>query len=546
MMDFIKKHPEVFTILGLLCFCGMIFFYGIGSYALMDVDETRYVSMARDMFHSKDYMTLYLNGNYFFEKPPLYFWGEVLSFLGFGTVNEFTARVPVALYGTLSTLLLYFVGRKVVSRKYGVVSALILATSVEFLILAKYAILDILLATCVEFAIMSGFLTYFVKEENKKYCWWAFYFFSGLAVLAKGIPGFALPFGTMFFVAIFTKRFKELFRPQYLLVGFVIFFAVVLPWHILMLDKYDPLFFNEYVMKHHVHRFFNSEGVNRKQPFYFFALTILWGFCPWILSSLAILLSKIKKIKDINLKFNFDEFTNSQKYLLLNFIAFALIFLFFSSSSTKLVTYIVPIYFTMANMLAFAWVKYLDNKDYAKQINVTTHIWFGILFIASIVAMFTPLFLPKEIYSVILPVKWFTIVLLFVFGLFGILVAKFNKKYLVFTSLVVFVTVLSAFGMGKYFNLDYSFGQNDLMKYGKYAVENNLNIITINNPNRYSLNYYGPKEVKFGDYATIQDAFKDGNDKTVYIIRKKSLKLFNDIPQYEMVFDGVKYMLIKP
>ena len=546
MMDFIKKHPELFTIFGLLCFCGMIFFYGIGSYALMDVDETRYVSMARDMFHSKDYMTLYLNGNYFFEKPPLYFWGEVLSFLGFGTVNEFTARVPVALYGTLSTLLLYFVGRKVVSRKYGVVSALILATSVEFLILAKYAILDILLATCVEFAIMSGFLTYFVKEENKKYCWWAFYFFSGLAVLAKGIPGFALPFGTMFFVAIFTKRFKELFRPQYLLVGFVIFFAVVLPWHILMLDKYDPLFFNEYVMKHHVHRFFNSEGVNRKQPFYFFALTILWGFCPWILSSLAILLSKIKKIKDINLKFNFDEFTNSQKYLLLNFIAFALIFLFFSSSSTKLVTYIVPIYFTMANMLAFAWVKYLDNKDYAKQINVTTHIWFGILFIASIVAMFTPLFLPKEIYSVILPVKWFTIVLLFVFGLFGILVAKFNKKYLVFTSLVAFVTVLSAFGMGKYFNLDYSFGQNDLMKYGKYAVENNLNIITINNPNRYSLNYYGPKEVKFGDYATIQDAFKDGNDKTVYIIRKKSLKLFNDIPQYEMVFDGVKYMLIKP
>ena len=108
------------------------------------------------------------------------------------------------------------------------------------------------------------------------------------------------------------------------------------------------------------------------------------------------------------------------------------------------------------------------------------------------------------------------------------------------------MTVLSAFGMGKYFNLDYSFGQNDLMKYGKYAVENNLNIITINNPNRYSLNYYGPKEVKFGDYATIQDAFKDGNDKTVYIIRKKSLKLFNDIPQYEMVFDGVKYMLIKP
>ena len=63
----------------------------------MDVDETRYVAMARDMFLSKDFLTLYLNGEYFFEKPPLYFWQECLSFALFGKINEFTARFPVAL-----------------------------------------------------------------------------------------------------------------------------------------------------------------------------------------------------------------------------------------------------------------------------------------------------------------------------------------------------------------------------------------------------------------------------------------------------------------
>ena len=57
MIEFIKKHPDLFTILGLLCFCYVIFFFGIGNYALMDVDETRYVTMARDMFHTKDFMT---------------------------------------------------------------------------------------------------------------------------------------------------------------------------------------------------------------------------------------------------------------------------------------------------------------------------------------------------------------------------------------------------------------------------------------------------------------------------------------------------------
>ena len=45
--DFIKKHGDLFTFLGLLIVCYFIFFFNIGNYPLMDVDETRYVSMAR-------------------------------------------------------------------------------------------------------------------------------------------------------------------------------------------------------------------------------------------------------------------------------------------------------------------------------------------------------------------------------------------------------------------------------------------------------------------------------------------------------------------
>jgi 4-amino-4-deoxy-L-arabinose transferase-like glycosyltransferase len=45
---------------------------------------------------------LYLNGEYFFEKPPLYFWLESLSFLIFGKINEVTARIPVSLCATFA------------------------------------------------------------------------------------------------------------------------------------------------------------------------------------------------------------------------------------------------------------------------------------------------------------------------------------------------------------------------------------------------------------------------------------------------------------
>ena len=158
----------------------------------MDVDESRYVSMSKTMFNSKDFLTLYLNKEFFFEKPPLYFWSECLSFLLFGKVSEAAARFPAALYGSLSCFMVYFIGKRAISRTFGIVSSLILATSLEFVILAKFAILDIVLSSCIALSLGFGIFTFYVKEQNKKYMWWLFYIFSALAVMAKGIPGFVI------------------------------------------------------------------------------------------------------------------------------------------------------------------------------------------------------------------------------------------------------------------------------------------------------------------------------------------------------------------
>ena len=300
MKEFFKKHKSIYLFAGLLLVCALAFFFGIGGYPLMDVDETRYVSMARDMFNSKDFLTLHLNGEYFFEKPPLYFWSECLSFELFGRINEFTARFAVAFYALIVTVLVFFTGRKIVSKRYGIISALILATMVEFVILSKYAILDIVLASLVGCSVLFGFLTQFVKEHHQKYFWWLFYIFSGLAVMAKGIPGFVIPFGTMFFVTIFNKTFKKIFRPSFIIPGILIFLLVVIPWHLIMLKMHNPLFFDEYVVKHHLDRFFSSNEVGREQPFYFYILTLLWGTLPYTFSLLAVGVATVLKWEKID------------------------------------------------------------------------------------------------------------------------------------------------------------------------------------------------------------------------------------------------------
>lgn len=553
LINFIKRYDNWFIFIGLLILCYFVFFFNIGNYALMDVDETRYVSMARDMFHSKDFLTLYLNGEYFFEKPPLYFWGECLSFAIFGKINEFTARFPVALYGTLSTLLVYFTGKKIVSKRFGFISAVILATTLEFVMLAKFAILDIVVTTCVGFSVMFGFLTQFVEDKNKKYFWWLFYIFSGLAVMAKGIPGFVVPFAIMFFVTIANKTFKQVFRPQYILPGFLLFFLIVLPWHLIMFKIHDPLFFREYIIKHHLERFLNSNEINREQPFYFYIITVLWGLIPWVFSAIAVGIAKLKAFK----KFAVEKLSDRHKFLLFNVIAFLVTMLFFSSSSTKLITYILPVYFFTAFIIGAVWENYIYENKYKKSINVSVYILGGICILAGIITCFSKFFLPAQMYADFLIIKWFCISLVLIFGISSILCAFKNCPKGVFACYALLVIITSAFGTKLFYNMDYEFGQNDLMQFAKYAKENNKKIVVLNNERKYSvLYYYGSpvdKNIKSKVYFISQQDKEEmaklghilDDRDVVVVVREKQMPQVDKTLDFDIILDGRKYSLVK-
>lgn len=563
----IKKHPEISTILGLLFVFYFVFFHNLGNYPLMDVDETRYVGIAREMFRSKDFLSLFLNGDFFFEKPPLYFWGECISFGLFGKVNEFTARFPVAFYGMLSSFLIYFTGKKIVSRSFGIISALILATSMEFVILAKFAILDIVLASCTTFSIIFGFMTYFCKEENKQYFWWLFYIFSGLAVMAKGIPGFVVPFGTMFFVSIVSKRFKEIFKPQYFVVGFLLFFLITVPWHAIMLKTHDPRFFDEYIVKHHLQRFVNSDTVGRDQPFIFMFLTFLWGILPWTFSAIAAAVCKIKEmfakvvfkkeevknfvetIAKLNMfkDFDYDKLSNAGKLHLFSWIAFLFIMLFFSVSSTKLVTYILPIYPFSAIILGFVWKDYIEKGICEKGINFSAAFFGGACLIAGFATMFEKFVLPAQIHEDFLVVKWFCIILVLVMGIATFTLLYKKSRIGLFISYVVFMMILSGWGYKLFFEMDYRFGQNDLMSMAKMAKAQGYKLTTVGFSKRYSIYYYYDGQVDFivGDeYDVLDELFEDKNMRV--IVRKDEMKILEEQQKdFSIVEKGRKYVLLK-
>lgn len=542
MLNFILKHKTGFTFTGLFIVFYFVFFHNIGSYPLMDIDETRYVLMSRDMFHSRDFMTLYLNGEYFFEKPPLYFWVECLSFKFFGVINEFSARFPAALCGMLMSFLVYFTGKKLVSNTYGIVSSLVLATCLEFTILSKYAILDIFLCTFVCFSIFSYFLTLFAENRHKKYFWWLFYLFSALAVLAKGVPGFVLPFGTVFFVSIYTKTFKENFKPLYVIPGLILFVLITVPWHVLMLQTH-PDFYHEYIVKHHLQRFINSSELGRKQPWYYFIVTIIWGIVPWTASILAVIGAKLKKLKSV--KFGTCA-KNAEKFIAINIIAAIFTLLFFSSSSTKLITYILPIYPFVACVIGCIWTEYINAAKYKKEIDISSYIFSGVCLLCAFAAIFMRFYLPPDIYADVKSIQWFSIFVIIVTqtpALFFLI--KNNRKGL-FGCYVLFILILSAFGTPKFYNLDYAFGQNDLMKFAKYAKDNNLTVYALNTGRRFSLNYYGDKIVYLKDFGYENVSNISDEKKSLILVKVKDMK--NNAKSFEnfsVVAQGKKYILLE-
>ena len=520
-----KKSTLVYVTLAIILFAG--YFMQIGSYPLLDVDETRYVEIARNMIKNHDFLTLYINGDFFFEKPPLFFWIECLFFKLSGCINELTARLPVILLSLLPLGLLFNLCKKVKNIRFAFITTAVLLTTLEYLLLTKIAILDSVLTTFVTSSVLCYFYTFFTTEKNKKYFWYAAYVFMGLAVLAKGIPGFVIPAGTILIATFIFKTYKETFK--YLRLGILIFLLITLPWHVIMLKTYPDLFFSEYIYKHHILRFLGSEVIHRSQPWYFYLLTLLWGLMPHMFVIIPKLFGRIKFTKP-------EIVSDFSKFQTLNIIVILLTLIFFSVSKTKLITYILPVYPFAAVIIAKIWNDFI-RKDNVK-IRYSLVILNSLLITAAFIIPFIASYFLNPDENL-----YFMQLVLAILAYFSTVSLIKKKRFNIFLTQMLLVSALFGFTTPLGYKLDYTFGQNDLMKFANYAKENNYTISTYKTGKRYSLLYYSElPEINFykedNPEWLRQELCKKNN---IVIIRNKDIK---DLP-VKIKEQGKKYSIIE-
>ncbi len=125
----------------LAAIAAVMFFANLGGTHLWDIDEAIFSQAAKEMLERGDAVVPYFNGAMFPDKPALMYWMMISAYQLFG-VTEFAARFWSAIFGILSVLLTYRLGRLMFSPAVGFWSGLILASTLNFNVIARAATPD--------------------------------------------------------------------------------------------------------------------------------------------------------------------------------------------------------------------------------------------------------------------------------------------------------------------------------------------------------------------------------------------------------------------
>jgi 4-amino-4-deoxy-L-arabinose transferase-like glycosyltransferase len=254
---------------------------------LTDRDEASYSEQSREMLQRGDYVVPWFNGQPIFEKPILIYWSQCASYWLLGA-NDFTARLPSALFTVATALLLVRWGRKVADNKTAFLAGAIFITGLHVGIIGRSATTDPPLLFFFTLAVWGGWELTRPENPFRMRWWWIFYVALGLVFLTKG-PLIALPVAGVVLGRWLRKNSFHLPVFQ-TIAGGIVSLGVVAAWGIPAWTHTQGEYWKEFLGTHVIgrsvgamqgHGASNLAGYLALLPLYFFTFTI--SFFPWTL-----------------------------------------------------------------------------------------------------------------------------------------------------------------------------------------------------------------------------------------------------------------------
>lgn len=348
MSEDIQKAPRS-NVLWLLAALPIALTYFVGlNLPLLGPDEPRYSQVAREMFERGDWVTPTLGGLNWFEKPVLLYWLQIASYNIFG-VNEFAARFGSALFGVGTIIAIWLLAKAVEKRlpaacansNFANWMGLITAATVGVIAFSRAASFDIILTFPIAASLASFFIWYLGDEDGKgsKLALVGFYFFIGIALLAKGLVGIVFPFAIVGFFYLISLKFPPRAFILSVFWGTILAVVVSLSWYLPMYQRNGWEFIDQFFIQHHFQRYTSNKYLH-PQPFFFFYWVLPLMTIPWLPFFGIAIWKFIRRKNDAESDTGANPFPEMRRFA----VAWIVVpLVFFTFSGSKLPGYILPV-----------------------------------------------------------------------------------------------------------------------------------------------------------------------------------------------------------
>ncbi len=326
----------------LIAIAGLILFVPfLGSVHLFDWDEINFAECAREMLVTHDYFSVKINFQPFWEKPPVFIWMQALSMSVFG-INEFAARLPNAICGIVTMLVLFNIGKKTVDKRFGFIWAFAYAGSMLPHFYFKSGIID----PWFNLFIFCGIYYFILFTNNKSIRLLIFSaLFIGLGVLTKG-PVALLIFGLCTGVYWMLKRFQPIITKKQIVLYTIAIASVGGLWFLMLVVTGNAAIIKEFFL--YQVRLFNTEDAGHGGPFYYHWLVLLIGCFPVSIFALR------------SFKKNSSDTPFQKHFKLWMMILFFVVLILFSIVKTKIIHYSSLCYFPLSYLGSYAIYKIMN------------------------------------------------------------------------------------------------------------------------------------------------------------------------------------------
>lgn len=350
----------------------ILFIPFLGNVHLFDWDEINFAESAREMIASGNYFSVQINFNRFTEKPPLFFWMQVVSMKLFG-VNEFSARFPNAICGIITLVVLFRIGKQIFNEYFARIWVMVyLGTFVTFLYF-KSGIIDPWFNLFIFLAIYHFYSLTTMLQVNRMKHLVLTGVFLGLAVLTKGPVAILIALLT-YVVVVVLNRFRFFINGKEFIAIFVTTLLVCFAWFGVDLIQNGPSFLIEFLQRQIA--IFSTNDADHGEPFFYHWWVLLLGCFP----------ASIFFMKGMFIQMERNEQKMFKQWM---GILFWVTLLLFSIVKTKIVHYSSLCWFPLTAIASFYLYEIFTGK--VRRMHIVFKLLIGIIgFLLSLILIAIP------------------------------------------------------------------------------------------------------------------------------------------------------------